>query len=134
MAEQQQRRLPDAPPVPNTVVDLINQRTTLRTRTLNDDVEDAFLKLWEDQAFKRYFVPIWRSQTIEGSFIADEICAVQMLRTFAKENNMPLARAANIDSLQHSLRVVARRYGLSRRVRQTSVGGEIVENGSSEEE
>jgi hypothetical protein len=133
MPAQQQQHLPDGPPVPNTVIDLINARTSMRTRTLNDDVEDAFLKLWEDVAFKRYFVPIWRSQTIEGSFIADEICAVQMLRAFAKENNMPIAREANIDSLQHSLRVVAKRYGLSRRVRQASVGGEIVENGNGEE-
>jgi hypothetical protein len=120
--------LPAAPPVPNTVVDLMNQRVSLRARTLNDDVEDIFLKLWEEEEFKSYFVPIWREETVEGSFVDDEVCAAKMVRDFAKKNNAPLARNANLASLRHSLRVVARRYGLSRKERQGMVGGEVVEN------
>lgn len=130
MAEQHQRVA--APPVPGTVVDLINQRKSLRTRTLNDDVEDAFLKLWEREDFKRFFVPIWRSETIEGSFIDDEVCAAHMLRQFAQENHMPLARNAKLDALRHSMRVVARRYGLSRSERQALVGDEHVGNGGGD--
>jgi len=124
MADDQHRRV--APPVPNSVVDLMAQRKTLRTKTLNEYVEDVFLKLWENKEFRRYFVPIWRSQTIEGSFIADELCAAMMVRDFPEAH--PLVKSANLDSLQHSLRVVANRYGLGRKERQA-----IVDNVSDDE-
>lgn len=112
----------------------MNQRKTLRTRTLNDDVEDAFLKLWENPEFKKYFLPIWREETIEGSFIDDEVCAANMLRLFAVENNMPIAKNAKLGALRHSLRVVTKRYGMSRSERQQIVGGEYVEGAGKDDE
>jgi hypothetical protein len=126
-------RLP-APPVPQTVVDLINQRKSLRTRTLNDDVEDIHLRLWQEDEYRRYFQPIWREETIEGSFIDDDACVAQMVRKYAREHNVPIAKNANLASIRHSLQVVARRYGLSRKERQRLVGGEHVESSNGDDE
>jgi hypothetical protein len=130
MAEQ--ARVP-APPLPKTVVDLINQRKSMRTRTLNDDVEEIHLRMWEQPDYRRYFAPIWREETIEGSFIDDDACVAQMVRKYAGENSFPIASHANLASIRHSLIVVARRYGLSRKERQQMVGGQIVERGDDDE-
>lgn len=132
MAEHQQRMA--APPVPETVVDLINQRRTMRTRTINDDVEEIHLRLWEELDYRRYFVPIWREETIEGSFIDDDACVAQMVRKYAREHNVPIAKNANLASIRHSLQVVSRRYGLSRKERQRIVGGERVESNGEDAE
>lgn len=123
-----------APPVPETVVDLINQRRTMRTRTINDDVEEIHLRLWEELDYRRYFVPIWREETIEGSFIDDDACVAQMVRKYAREHNVPIAKNANLASIRHSLQVVSRRYGLSRKERQRIVGGERVESNGEDAE
>ncbi|MET0529227.1 MAG: hypothetical protein ABW003_12990, partial [Microvirga sp.] len=58
-AENQIRRGP-APPLPATVEDLLAQRKTLRTRTLNDDVDECHVKLWDDPSYKALFLSIWR--------------------------------------------------------------------------
>ena len=123
---EQTTRVP-APPVPETVVELMNQRKSMRTRTLNDDVEDIHLRMWQEQDYRRYFGPIWREETIEGSFIDDDACVAQMVRKYARDHSFPIAGHANLASIRHSLHVVARRYGLSRKERQQLVGGHVVE-------
>ena len=115
-----------APPLPATVMDLLAQRKTMRTRSLNDDVEDCHLKLWEDHEYRRLFVPIWREETIEGSFIADDITAAMTIREFAKKTHLPIAANAKLQAIVRSLGVVTRRYQMDRKSRQSQVGGNTV--------
>jgi hypothetical protein len=109
-----------------TVADLVAQRKTMAGRTLNDDVDDIHLRLWEDPNYRRYFDALWASDTIEGSFIADDIGAAVMIREYAKNNQFPFAARAKLHSIVRSLHVVCRRYAMSRRDRQRQVHGEAV--------
>jgi hypothetical protein len=117
---------PPAPSLPATVMDLLAQRKTMRARSLNDDVEDCHLKLYEDQSYRKLFLPIWKEETIEGSFIADDITAAMMIRDFAKKNRLPIASNAKLHAIVRSLFVVCRRYQMDRRTRQAMVGGDTV--------
>ena len=121
-----------APPLPETVMDLLRQRKTLRTRTLNDDVEEIHLRLWEGPDYRALFLPIWREETVEGSFIDDDVLAAGMVRDYAQKHGFPLAKIARLASIRHSLKIVARRYGITRKERQAMVGGEIVEGNDEE--
>jgi hypothetical protein len=123
-----------APALPSTVSDLLAQRKTLRTRTLNDDVDEIHLKLWEDDDYRKLFAPIWREETVEGSFIADDLCAAMRIRDFATDAKLPIARQAKLAAIVRSLHVVTRRYGISRKERQNLIDGETVApNGDSED-
>lgn len=115
-----------APPLPATVMDLLAQRKTMRSRSLNDDVEDCHLKLYEEPPYRKLFLPIWKEETVEGSFIADDITAAMMIRDFAKKNRLPIASNAKLQAIVRSLGVVCRRYQMDRKTRQGLVGGETV--------
>ena len=97
---------------------------------LNDDVEDIFLKLWEIEEFKSYFVPIWREETVEGSFNPTTRCAQpEMVRDFARKNNAPLARSAPTWPRCVTLSELSpNAMACRRKERQNMVGGEVVEN------
>ena len=114
------------PPLPASVVELLAQRKSLRARSLNDDVEEIHLKLWESPDYHKLFVPIWREDTIEGSFIADDMVAATQIRTFAVKNAASVAAGSKLAAIVRSLHVVCRRYGISRKERQGLVGGEPV--------
>jgi hypothetical protein len=114
------------PALPASVVDLLAQRKSLRTRSLNDDVEEIHLKLWEQPEYQKLFLPIWKEETIEGSFIADDMVAAMQVRAFAVKNAVPIASRTKLHAIVNSLHVVCRRYGISRKERQSMVGGETV--------
>jgi hypothetical protein len=127
-------RRASAPALPSSVNDLLAQRKTLRTRTLNDDVDEIHLKLWDKPEYRNYFVAIWREDTREGSFIADDIMAATMIRDFAADAKLPLAANSKLAAIVRSLHVVTRRYGISRKERQSLVDGEVVAgNGDTDE-
>ena len=123
-----------APPLPPTVMDLLNQRKSLRTRSLNDDVEEIHLRLWENPQYRALFLAIWREEAIEGSFIDDDCEAARMVRQHAIKHEVPIAKGAKLASIRHSLKVVARRYGISRKERQNMVGGEVVSTGGGSDD
>jgi hypothetical protein len=125
---------PPAPPLPATVTDLLAQRKMMRSRSINDDVDEIHLKLWEQESYRRLFTPIYREETIEGSFIADDMVAAMKVREFASKNEQfSIARSARLAAIVKALHIVARRYGISRQERQRLVGGERVNGGITEE-
>lgn len=114
-------------PLPATVTDLLAQRKSMRARSLNDDVDDCHIKLWDNPDYRRWFVAIYPSETIEGSFAVDDVRAADMIRAFAIENRSPIAANARTAAIISSLHVVCRRYGMSRKERRNLVSGEPVQ-------
>jgi len=98
----------------------------MQARSLNDDVDDIFLRKWEDPKFRELFAAIHPSQTVEGSFATDDQVAAEMVRQFALENHMPIAAHAKLAAIIFSLHVVARRYEQGRNQRRNTVKGERV--------
>jgi len=115
-----------APPLPSTVADLLAHLKTNRTRSLNDEVHDIFIRLWEDANFRKLFEAIHPSQTVEGSFSADDQVAAEMVRQYAKEHHMPVTADTKLAAIIFSLHIVARRFDQSRNQRRTMVKGERV--------
>jgi hypothetical protein len=125
---------PAAPPLPANLSDLINQRKRPIERSLNDEVEQIHLALWDnDEYSERYrslLLAIWRSQAVEGSFPMDDSEAARVIRDYAKDNHRTMVARSNLQSILYSLNVVRRRYRLDRRYRQGLVNGESVGNAS----
>lgn len=89
--------------------------------TLNDIVEHIHLQLWSNDDYRRYFQPIWREETIEGSFIMDEAMAAIMIRKVMLEGQTAVRYRIpypNLQSIVNSLHVVLRRYGIDRMTRR----------------
>lgn len=120
--------------LPATVQDLVAQRRSLRSRTLHDDVEAIFLKLWDDPTFRRWFDAIHPSQTVEGSFQVDDVLAAEQVREYAIANHFPVAASAKLAALIFSIHTVQRRYHISRAERRNRVGGETVKPTKSRED
>jgi hypothetical protein len=115
-----------APPVPQNVADLLTHLKTHRTKSLNDEVHDIFVRLWENPKFRDLFEAIHPSQTIEGSFVCDDNAAANMVREYAAEHHMPTTANTKIAAIIFSLHVVARRFEQSRSQRRNLVKGEHV--------
>lgn len=116
--------------LPTTIAELAALRKSNRTRSLNEDVDDINMRLWEDADYRKWFEPLWPTDTIEGTFDDDWHKAAEMVREYAKNNQFPIAANAKIASIRRSLGVVHRRFsGMSRQDRQRSVGGEHVHMG-----
>jgi len=125
--------------VPATVAELLKLRKNLTARNLNDDVEQIHLRLWEKEEYQKYFRPIWRAESIEGNFLIDEAMAAMQVRAYAINagNDFPIAkdRDTKLQAIVNSLHVVLKRYGLTRKERRRTVGGEIVDmNGDGNED
>jgi hypothetical protein len=116
-------QLVQTPDLPATVGDL--QRKSLRSRTLNDFVEDVFLTLYgTDEHFMALLDAVGNADAVEGSTTADDFEAARMIRDAAPDGS-PL-KAKNLTAIRNALGVVLRRYGISRRERAHLLGGEIV--------
>lgn len=119
--------LPVPPPLPSTVQELLAQRNIARARSLNDEVEDIFVKLWPEPEFKQYITPIWRRDAVEGNLIDDDVFAAQMIREYATDKGYPLAEAATSADLRKALDVVRRRYQVSRTQQRMKARGQFQE-------
>lgn len=113
-------------PVPATVADLLAHRKSNHTKSLNDEVDDIFVRLWENSKFRDLFEAIHPSQTVEGSFSCDDNVAAQMVRQYALEHHMPTTAATKLAAICFSVHVVARRFHQGRSQRRTMVKGERV--------
>ena len=114
------------PPLPATVADLLAQRKSMRARSLNDNVDECHLKLWDNPEYRQLFLAIHPAGTVKGSFPCDNTMAAEKIRRFAVNNRIPIAAGARLAEIVFSLHVVCRRYGMSRRDRRNSIGGEPV--------
>ena len=109
-------------PLPKTVADLIAGRKGKFERTLNDHVEEVYLRLWENPEFKKLLEGTVDSDCVEGSETCDDHEAAKMIRDYFGESGSPLA-SKNIHTLKLSLRVIMRRYSTSRKERRDALRG-----------
>lgn len=126
----------DTLPLPATVAELLAQRKRPIIRSLNDEVEQIHLAIWDEddgERYRRLLTPIWRTQCIEGSFPMDDSELARIIRDYAKDNRLPIAANSNLQSIVHSLNVVRIRYRLDRRYRQNQVGGQTVTRPNGDE-
>jgi hypothetical protein len=114
-----------AKPLPETVVDLINSRKGRFERTLNDIVEELYLKLWENAQFKKYLDAVTDGEAVEGSLGCDDHEAARMLRDLARKENIPI-KDKPLASYKLALKVIMRRYDMSRKTRKLELHGELV--------
>jgi hypothetical protein len=113
-------------PLPKTVFDLMNQRKGRFETTLNDKVEEIYLKLWEDSTFKRLLEGTNDSECVEGSESCDDHEAASMIRDHLRKENHVFG-VKPLHSFKLALKVVMRRYRTSRKERRLTLGGQIVQ-------
>ena len=116
---------PLPPALPETVDGFIAHRKLKAKRTLNDQVEDAYLRLVENEKFQAFIFAVYDEQAVEGSLAADNIMAAEMIRDKAKAAGSELA-SEKLATISKALGVVQRRYGFSRKERRNMVRGKIV--------
>ena len=101
-------------------------RSSKQKRTLNDQVEDIYLSLYDDKMFQDYLYATYDEQAIEGSLSADNVMAAGMIRDRARKNNSHEVAALKLATISKCLGVVLRRYDIDRKSRQLMVGGQRV--------
>lgn len=101
--------------LPASAADL--QRKSLRSRTLNDYVEDVFLTLFDTNPdFRALLDAVSNDDSVEGTVRADDYEAARMIRLAAVEGS-PI-KAKKLETIRKALNVVLRRYEISRRERR----------------
>src|SRR5262245_18157830 len=111
------------PHLPASIGDL--ERKSLRSKSLNDYVEDGFTPLFDSsEEFRELLEPVTNADGVEGATVADDIKAAEMIRDAAPEMS-PIKRK-NLWAIRHALLVVMRRWQISRRERARLLGGTIV--------
>ena len=117
---------PLPPALPETVDGFIAHRKLKAKRTLNDHVEDAYLRLVENEKFQAFIFAVYDEQAVEGSLAADNIMAAEMIRDKAKAAGSSELASEKLATISKALGVVQRRYGFSRKERRNMVRGKIV--------
>jgi hypothetical protein len=84
------------------------------TRTVNDHVEAIHLGLIENAKYVAFLNAVDDEQAIEGTLMADGIMAALMIRKKAEELKIDAISNENLADIRTALRVVLRRYDVSR--------------------
>jgi hypothetical protein len=111
-----QLRVP--PALPDTRRDLLASRAMKRQRTILDHVEDVFVVLWEDSAFKKLNDAVFHSQAVHGNTHIDDVFAGIAIKDKAKDLQMVELIDEPMDAIVHALRLVRNRYRLGRPYRK----------------
>lgn len=117
---------PQPNPLPATVQDLEAMRKVFHQPTLNDRVDAIFVRLWLNDEFRRLLDGVYDEDTVEGSRSADDLFAAIMIRNEAKESD-PYVANKKAATISRALKVVAKRYGISRKERAHEVAGQIID-------
>jgi hypothetical protein len=100
---------------------LITEQTkkgTTTTKNLNDLVEQAHLALLADDKYAAFLSAVENKDAIEGSLEADDYVAAKMIREWAMLHGILELGREQLASILKALKVVLRRYGLSRKQRR----------------
>ena len=81
--------------LPINVTQLEAQRVVKRTFTLLDETEQALKALFDDPQFRRLRDALEPEETVEGSIVADDLVASQMIRKVASELNLHQVEGAS---------------------------------------
>lgn len=134
--KRQLDRLPPPPPLPSTTAEMLNSRLTQPFRTVNDDVDDIHLALWRESdeetdrglRYRSLLLAIYDPQAVSGSLRIDDVLASLIIKEYAAENGIRNVASEREATIVRALRVVLRRFGLSRERRRSMVDGEVVRN------
>lgn len=119
--------------LPATTEAFLAHRKMKERRTINDRVEDAHLKLINNETYRALLFAIFDEQAIEASMEIDDVLAAKMIRDQAADLHDEELAAEKLATIVKSLRVVLRRYGFSRKERREQVGGVTVTPEPTEE-
>jgi hypothetical protein len=104
--------------LPTTVKAMMDQRTSKTRINLNDQVDQIHCKLYEEEEYRNYLDAVYNSQALTGSTIYDDGEAGRMILDYAKSNGYPYVAQQNLTTVVKALRVVMRRYHISRKERR----------------
>jgi hypothetical protein len=79
-------------PLPAKISDFIAQRKGDLQRTLNDQVEEVHLALYQDDSYRQLLAAVYDEQAVEGSLAADNVMAAMRIRKWASDKENPVAR------------------------------------------
>lgn len=105
-------------PVPATLDKWVRQLK--QKRTIYDFVEDIHRVLMgsdDNVDYRRWLDAISDDQAIEGSMLIDDSKAAEIIRDYAKDNGIVDVANAKLAAVVRALKVVLRRYGVSRQER-----------------
>jgi hypothetical protein len=123
---------PKPPALPQTVEELEALYKLAKEPTLNDYVHSIHKALWKDPEYQKLLDAVHNEDAVEGSCDADDIFAAQRIRAHAVEHGISEVATRKAHTIATALRVVMRRYGLSRKERRNMIGGEVVPDGNGE--
>ena len=112
-------------PLPATVFDLMGQRKGKFEPAFNDYVEQLHLRLFDNVGYKNFLEAVIDGEAQEGSLSCDDHEAARILRELARKENSPF-KDKTIASYKLALKVVMRRYQMTRKERAITLGGELV--------
>src|SRR5687768_3826321 len=113
--------------LPNRVEDFLQRRKFDIGRNFNDLVEKVHLRLIPNSEYIQLLYATYDEQAVEGSLSADNVLAAKMIREEAMQmGDVWEVANAKLATINKALNVVLRRYGLSRKERRITVGGESV--------
>ena len=100
--------------LPANVADLEAQRVVKRKFTVLDEVEQAYLELYNDPKFRALREALVPEETVEGSISMDDAAAALMIRNKAAEMGLHQAAVAQLNTISLALRAAERRVNASR--------------------
>ena len=80
--------------------------------------EDFVIIRPPDEEYRRFLEAVYNEDAAEGSLTADDLCAAQLIKDYALRNGIYWVSTMDLQSLVKALRVVLRRYGMSRKERR----------------
>jgi hypothetical protein len=108
-------------------------RDAKSTGSLNDHAEVVFLELYSEEKFKRLLQAVWPEESVNGTLDLDDVEAATMIQERAASSISETIRRrvgeADRKAIVHALRVVMRRYGISRAQRRHTLankGGRLI--------
>jgi hypothetical protein len=100
-------------------------------RSLNDQVEDIHVALWDNEEYRDLLDAVDNTEAVEGSLIADTFAAASMIRDYARANKVAAVMQAKLAAVVWSLKVVMRRYSMSRRERSAKADDGMLPDGNA---
>jgi hypothetical protein len=102
-------------------------------RTMNDHVEFVFMELYPEEKFRNLLQAVWPEDSVNGTLELDDAEAAAMIQEgalfSASETIRRLVGRADRKTVVKALKVVMRRYGISRTQRRKVLandGGRII--------
>jgi hypothetical protein len=92
--------------------------TSMTMIKFNDQVEAIHLSLLDNDEYRAFLAALDNKQAVEGSLFDDDVMAAKMIREQAAKLGYVEVAQAKLTAIVKALRVVLRRYGMSRKERR----------------